>query len=254
MDEKNNLITYVNIIVTILSISLLIFTLSLSIRDIYLETVSIKTNAAIISIDYNDDSRQATIAYVVNDIEYTPSISLKKNQYHLTTSDYLSIKYSIKNPSIIINNNHIIEIIAMLFISIIAIIITYDKSLKTIKKYLSFKTIKTNGVKINAKIIDVYNDVTIPKKNNNFPYRIRAKYLNPQDNKEYIFKSEYTYIDLKELLKDVKNDNINIYKEKKNTNIYYVDLKEYIESTKVNDEKDSTQADNSQKKFKKENK
>ena len=62
-----------------------------------------------------------------------------------------------------------------------------------------------NGIALEATITDAYIDVKAPKKYSKYPYRIRAKYLNPQDDKEYTSYSETnedTIIKLNPKIKD----------------------------------------------------
>ena len=56
------------------------------------------------------------------------------------------------------------------------------------------------------------------------PYKIRACYNNPQDNKNYFFVSEEEETDLKDLVSKNNIQYINVYINKKNTDDYYVDI------------------------------
>ena len=56
------------------------------------------------------------------------------------------------------------------------------------------------------------------------PYKIRATYLNPQDNKTYIYISEEEETDLKDIVSRNNIRNIDVYINPKDTADYYVDV------------------------------
>ena len=62
------------------------------------------------------------------------------------------------------------------------------------------------------------------KRGSKYPYRVRAKYINPETNEEYTFISEYTYENVKEHLRITNKETIKVYLDKTNINHYFVDL------------------------------
>ena len=81
--------------------------------------------------------------------------------------------------------------------------------------------LKKNGIMINATIQEA---LVVPKDKGKNPYKIRAQYLNPQDNKTYFYESEETETDLKDLVSRKGLTTIPVYINSKNTDDYYVDL------------------------------
>ena len=230
-------------IITLLSGIGLIFSTGLFIKDAYLETIAVSIEAKVLSIDYNNSKKYATITYNVDGIDYVLSTPLSSSQEDVAVNENLTIKYNINNPIVAIYNEHLITIIEIAFISLLGLLFTINKSLKTIRNIKYLKNLKLNGIKLNATITDIYVDVNAPKKASSFPYRLRAKYLNPQDQKEYSFDSDYVYNDLKTIIKN-SSKTITVYLDRNNTNIYYVDLNSLTkttESIKVEDENNTTQ-------------
>lgn len=232
-------INIVYMLLTLVSILGVIFAIGLFIRDVYLETVAVETEAKILSIDYNNKQRYATVTYEVDNENIVLSTPLNQKQEELTVNDRLTIKYHINNPSRAIYNDHLKEILIIVFISLFGVIITTNKTLNILNKIKELKALKTNGIKLTVNIVDIYIDVKSPAKKGIYPHRIRTKYINPNDNKEYTFDSECIYNNTIEYIKNNKIGKITVYLDQNNTNIYYVDidsLKDYIESIKVEDE------------------
>ena len=232
-------IDFIIIGITIISIIGVIFSIGLFIRDAFLETQAIETEAKILSIDYENKQRYAVVHHEIDGANYVLSIPMSTSQEELAVGDNLTFKYNKNNPGAYVDNEHLIEVLIVAFASLAGIIITTNKTISILRDLKYLKDLKINGITLNANISDVYVDINSPKKHGEFPYRIRAKYLNPQDNKEYVFDSEYTYKNLKELTSKSDINTIKVYLDKNNTNIYYVDLNNLIkeaESTKVEHE------------------
>ena len=192
--------------------------------DSSLETISVETDATILSLEYEYGKRYATVTYKVDKKDYIISTPLDATQEDLAINDQITIKYDIRNPGKLIYNNHLIETVIIALISIILIITTLPNSLKYLGNYKKLKKLKTTGIKLEATIVDIFVDIQKPQYQKKYPYRVRAKYVNPTDNQEYTYSSDYTYKDLKELLKETKKETITVYIDKENPNNYYVDL------------------------------
>lgn len=236
-NKNNNKLEIIIPIITLISIIGVLFGIGLFIRDSYLETISVQIDAKVLSIDYDSSQRYATVTYNVNDIDYLVSTPLGDDE-SIAVNDKLTIKYNIHNPGVAIYNEHLNEVLIIVFISLLGIAITTNKTIRFIKDYKYLKQLKENGIKLESNIVDIYIDVTIPRKKDNLAYRIRSKYLNPQDNQEYTFDSAYTYENLKIKYPYYENATITVYLDQTNTNIYYVDLDsvKIKESIKVEDE------------------
>lgn len=238
-NEIKNKLNIVYVILTIASIIGVVFAIGLFIRDAYLETVAVETDAKILSIDYSKSERFATVTYKVDEENIVLSTPLDESQEELTVNDTLTIKYHINNPNKAIYNEHLREVLIIVFISLIGVIITTNKTLSIIRNIKALKLLKETGLNLTAQITDVYIDVKSPAKKGEYPHRIRSKYLNPKDDQEYTFDSECIYSDIKTYIKENHISEITVYLDPSNTNIYYVDvdsLKDHIESNKVEDE------------------
>ena len=214
----------ITLLITLAGILGIISSTVLFIRDAMLETVAVETKAKILSVDYLKSERYATVTYKVEKLDYIVSTPLKESQESLTVNDSLKIKYDVRNPSQAIYNDHLSTITMIVIASIIVILITGPKSVKIINEYQSIRELKKNGIRIDATIADIYVDTKSPIHNKQFPYRIRAKYVNPVDNKQYVFDSDYTYTNLREKQVEYQKETIAVYLDKENTSIYYVDL------------------------------
>jgi hypothetical protein len=236
-NSKNSKLDIVIPVITLVSILGVLFAIGLFIRDSYLETISVQTDAKVLSIDYNSSQKFATVTYKVEDVDYVISAPLN-DEDEVAVNELITIKYNVNNPGVAIYNEHLTEILIIVFISLFGVAITTNSTIRIIKDYKYLKQLKQNGIKLESTIIDIYIDVTIPRRKEDLAYRIRSKYLNPQDNKEYIFDSAYTYENLKVKYPTFENATITVYLDQTNTNIYYVDLNsvKLNESIKVEDE------------------
>lgn len=239
--KRNQSITI--LLITLAGILGIISSTVLFIRDAMLETVAVETKAKILSVDYLKSERYATVTYSVEKIDYIISTPLKETQDSLTVNDTLDIKYDVRNPAKAIYNDHLSAITIIVIASIVFILVTGPKSVKIINEYKRIKELKKTGIRIDATIADIYVDTKSPIHNKQFPYRIRAKYVNPVDNKQYVFDSDYTYVNLREKQVEYQKEKIAVYLDKSNTAIYYVDLDNMKEpdiieeSTNINEEK-----------------
>jgi hypothetical protein len=242
-NSKNSKLDIIIPIITLISILGVLFSIGLYIRDSYLETISVQTDAKILSIDYDGSQKYATVTYKVEDLDYVISTPLTEED-NVAVNELITIKYNINNPGVAIYNEHLTEVLVIVLISLFGVAITTNSTIRIIKNYKYLKQLKLNGIKIESKIVDIYIDVTVPRRKEDLAYRIRSKYLNPQDNKEYTFDSAYTYENLKIKYPNFENATITVYLDQTNTNIYYVDLKsvKINESNKVEDENSTIEA------------
>lgn len=111
--------------------------------------------------------------------------------------------------------------------SILVISVIYTTYKNNKKSSLKNKLI-LNGTKIEAAVVSiddnsVYANSLFSYKNLNIrkTYQIIAQWLNPSDNKMYIFNSDFINYNPKDIILDKK---INVYIDRNNPQIYYMDL------------------------------
>lgn len=222
----------INFILTSLGIILFLFSIGLAIYDYSLEQRAINTSATIVTLDYDNNKTIATVRYKVEDQTYEQKVPLPKNT-HLSVKDSTSIKFDINNPDKIIHNNHEIIIGLSFVVSIILFLINLSFFISSIKNKQRINKLYKEGLYINANITEIFVNNNGKKVKNILPYRLRCHYVNPKDNKEYIFESEDTYMNLNEVLKEYNNKNIVVLLDKTNPDNYYVDLTSLIPQLKL---------------------
>lgn len=224
-------------IFSILGLILLITGLSLGISDYLLEQRAINISATIKTIDYNANNRKATIEYKVENKKYSKVINLKDDQ-ELTVKDNIMIKYDKNNPNNLINNDHIIFITLCIVSSVIFLLLGLNTTFKLLKKQKNIKYLIKNGLYIECSISEIILNNTVKSYRGTYPYKIRCKYINPIDTKEYTFESDNTYINLQKVINEYGNKTILVYIDKENTSNYHVDLSSLYPKIKIIDPKE----------------
>ncbi len=217
---NNRLKSYITCLIGII---LLIIGILIVLYDYKIEQKAININATIVSIDYDKGKSKATVKYDVDSEIYHQTIAVNE-QDKLGIDDKIAIKYDMNNPGQLINNKHSLYYISLFTISIFMLIISFPSTIKYIKKSTNIKNLKTKGIYINGNIIEVIINNKGRKYKGNYPYKLRCKYLNPIDKKEYIFDSDDTYINLNDVLAKYHNQIVIVFLDKDNTSNYYVDL------------------------------
>ena len=175
--------------------------------------------AEVESVQINDDNRVATFKYVVNGTTYSSSISTNQD---LEVGNTKEIYYNKNAPdSIKINLITIVKSLLILSIGTLIVLLGLFLSIKNMMSKGRITRLKKKGIMINATIQEA---LVVPKDKGKNPYKIRAQYLNPQDNKTYFYESEETETDLKDLVSRKGLTTIPVYINSKNTDDYYVDL------------------------------
>ena len=214
--EKKHII---NTFLVILATILIIVGIFFIIKDYIDENNAIRIEATI--KEHPIDTTTYTVTYIIESKEYEKIIKL--NRKDLTVNDKVEIKYHKNNPNIIIHNEHLILSIILILVSIIF----YIYSLKPLIRYNNqkkrIKLIKQNGFLINAPITEVITNGLAHKYKGKYPYRLRIRYINPQDNLTYTFDSEDLYFNVHEILRVNNIRTVVIYIDKANTLNYYVD-------------------------------
>ena len=215
--EKKHII---NTFLVILATILIIVGIFFIVKDYIDENNAIKIEATI--KEHPIDTTTYTVTYIIESKEYEKIIKL--NHKDLTVNDKVEIKYHKNNPNIIIHNEHLVLSIILILVSIIL----YIYSLKPLIKYNNekkrIKLIKQSGFLINAPITEVITNGLAPKYKGKYPYRLRIRYINPQDNLTYTFDSEDLYFNVHEILRVNNIRTVVIYIDRANTLNYYVDI------------------------------
>lgn len=226
-----------NKIFTAIGLILLLFSIFLATFDYYLEQKAINISATIISIDYEEHHNKALVRYQVEGNNYEQNISLPSNSNY-SVKDSVKIKYDIDNPNKLIKNDHQIIIAIIIILSLIILVISLPRFISYSRNQRRIKKLYKEGLYINADIVDVFVNNNGKKVKNILPYRLRCKYLNPQDNKEYIYESEDVYTNPLEVIKKYNTTKAIVLIDKTNPNNYYLDLGSLAPKIKLIDPKE----------------
>ena len=228
----------INLIFTLIGLALIAYTIYQGVTDYIQEQNAVEVNARIESVEAETIGYSAHVTYKVEGTTY--------DQYHvdlginnnLTVGDYTKIKYNLKNPSKLINNDHLIILVTTGTIGIILLLIFLPGRIKIIKRDSNIAKLKKTGLKLSASIQDIIVNQKGKRNSGYFPYRLRANYVNPQDNKTYLFESEDTYINPNDIIAKYQTKVVTVYLDQTNTKNYYVDILSLIPEIDVVDPRD----------------
>ena len=237
-DEIQNKQNTINIILTVLGIVFLFLGLFLLGYDYYLEQNAINMSATIKTLDYNNGKYSALVTYKVEDKKYEKNIIIPKKNEELTVGDKILIKFDMYNPEKLIDNNHLVIALIVIAISIIILIISFNKTIKIIKTKSNIKKLFKNGYIVKANVYEIIVNNKGKKIKGIYPYKLRARYLNPIDNKEYTFDSYDTYVNLNEVIKNNGSNMVVVAIDKTNLQNYYVDIDSLFKQMKLIEPKD----------------
>jgi hypothetical protein len=151
--------------------------------------------------------------------------TIAKKAESITVNDFIDIRYNIKNPYEIITKNHLVEISISALLSIILITSSSIYLIVTKKDEKRINNLIQSGILIYADIEGIFVNNNAKRKRGKLPYHIKAKYLNPQDYKEYTYVSKDYYEDLLGLTSEKTISKVPVYINSTNTDDYYMDLK-----------------------------
>ncbi len=217
LNKRNTL----NVLLTFLGFTLLILCICLGIYDTILEQRAITRTGTISSLKFTNNKYKAEVSYIVDKEKYTQVINVGKD---FTVNDQVKIKYDMYNPSKMIKNNHWIFIIVGIIISLILIKFNFKNAKKYLKNKNRINKLYNKGFYIKASITDVMYNNQGRKIKKQIPFKLRCKYLNPKDNKEYVFDSEDTYVNISDAINGYGRKDIIVVIDKNNSSNYYVDL------------------------------
>ena len=219
-ESQNNTRT----IIVIIAFILLVGSICLAGYSYKLEQKAVNVYSEIIKVDYNNKEYLATVKYTVNDTDYTKIIRTKSSK-EITVNDKIKITYDKDNPNNLINNKYYPVLSTVGFVaSIICLIIFAPKYIKQNKRIKDVRRMIKENMFIIAPISEVLIDNTKKIVNGTHAYKLRSKFLNKADNKEYIYESDSVYIDLNAIKEETRATNVKIFIDKTNTNNYYIDL------------------------------
>lgn len=228
----------INLFFTLIGIGLLLFTIGLGVYDYMQEQNAVEINATIVSVEAETIGYSAQVTYKVEGKtydQYHVDLGIKNN---LTVGDTTKIKYNIKDPAKLIKNDHLIILSITGVLGILLLLIFLPGRIKIIKKEMNISKLKKTGIKIDANIQDIIVNQKGKRNSGYFPYRLRANYLNPQDNKTYLFESEDTYINPNDVITKYQTKVVTVYLDQTNTKNYYVDILSLIPKLDVIDPRD----------------
>ena len=173
------------------------------------------------SYNSNHDDYDVYVKYEV-DGEFVIS---KMNYYSSSMSqgDKIEIYYDKNNPNIISSNLSdnlfLLGIILCSLIPLIGIIVIIFIVKSKVKKH---KLIKS-GNQVSAEFVDVIVNKSYTV-NGRHPFKIICKWINPNDNMEYEFKSENVWYDPYNFILDNDITEFKVYIDPNNHKKYYVDI------------------------------
>lgn len=213
----------IKILMSIVGIILLMTSIIIACYDYYLEQRSVSLNGKIESLNYVDGKNKATVSFSLTGHEHKTSITIKNNKY--AVDDKIIVKVDMYNPEKEIINNHYYIYIPGLILSIIIMSLSLPSLIKYYKRLKYCKELKSNGFFVNATITAVFiNNNEKLKRKGSYPFRLRAKYFNPQTNSEFVFESEDTYVNLNDPITEYQKSTVAVYLNQNDIKNYYVDL------------------------------
>ena len=219
---------YSSIILLTIGIILFLIVIYFTITDYIQQTNSVTYNATITALNYQNNNYIAQIKYSVEGKNYEKTIKIKEK--NVTVNDLYTIKYNKNNPNILVSNNHILYIAITIPLNIILIKCGAAYLIEKRKQTKQIINLKNNGILIYANIDEIFINNKTYKIKGKYPYKIRLKYLNPQDNQIYSFDSTEFYEDIPNLIKEKNLNTLPVYIDRTNTSNYYVDLSSIINS------------------------
>ena len=212
----------INCILGIIGIVLLAYSTYLIINDYQEEKKGIRYQATITALSYQNDYYLGTVTYVVEDTLYEQKIKIKNKE--ITVNDKVEIKYDKNNPNHLIENNHFLQLLFLIPVSIICLKLSVDYLLEHFKGNKKTIFLKENGILIYADVDLVFINNKAKKKKGRLPYLIRLKYHNPTDGNIYTYESKNIYFDIKTIIEEKGVLRLTIYLNKENTYDYYIDI------------------------------
>ena len=225
----------INLVFVLIACAFLGYSTYRLVADYLLEQKAVEVNAKIVEVEAATIGYKAHVTYKVEDTTYDQYHVDLGLQTNLTVGDYTKIKYNINNPAKLIKNNHTIILAITGSITLILFVVFLPGRIKIIKNSSNQKRLKKEGLVIETDIQDIIINNRGKKYKKTYPYRLRSKYLNPTDNKEYIFESEDTFANPNDVITKYQTKKVKVYLDKTNTKNYFVDLGSLVPEIEVVD-------------------
>lgn len=184
-----------------------------------IETIGIITEISKDGRNSDKDNYNVYVSYKVGKENFESRLNGYSKSFY--EGKEIKIYYDKNNPSVIGMKS--IDLLFLVFpgIGLIFFVIGVIGLLIKLRKKSKTKRLKNSGKKVYANYIETAINTSYSVNGKN-PYYIICEWINPKDNKRYIFKSENIWIDPTEI---VENENIKqfpVYIDIKNN--YLVDL------------------------------
>lgn len=181
------------------------------------------TKGVITDIVYKNDNNLVYVNYFVNGIEHESKLNGYSSSFKVGKE--IDIYYNNDNPDKIgVKSLDYVFLLfpffGLLFTIISAVGIAINLKKKDLQEWLI-----NNGDIIYADYIstDINKSYTI---NGKHPYNILCRWIDPIDNKEYVFKSNNIWENVDNIIKYKKIKQFKVYIDSNNKKKYYVDLEE----------------------------
>lgn len=219
--EYNNFKKFIVLILFIIGTVAGLYAIITFTLDTLAEKNKVIITGTITEVKYEDKTTILKVEYEVQRVKYSQQIKTKEN---LTVNDKYELTYNKNNPALPVNNEHAIEIATCTSVLAIIYALTINDMIIIMLKNKRINKFKTEGILIKAGIQEVLINTKALRFKGRRPYIIRLSYINPQDGKTYIYKSENIYEDIKSTIERNNIQTVDVYLDKSNTNKYYIDL------------------------------
>lgn len=178
----------------------------------------------------NDGERKQNV-YVSYDVDGRRYES-KLNAYSSSFKEgkEIEIYYDRNNPTKIGTN--VTDILLFVFpaMGLLLVVIGGTGIYKKIKKKQDNRKLKETGERIFANYLEVSTNTSYVV-NGRYPYNIICKWTNPEDQEEYIFKSENIWDDPSSIIEEKNIKTFAIYLDPTNKKKYVMDIDEILNET-----------------------
>ena len=211
----------VTMVFFVLAMILLIVTIFLVVKSYLEKQNGVAVMANVEEVNFVDDQYIIKVNYSVENKVYEQTIESKQE---VTVTDLYEIRYDKDNPNELIDSDYTIAIAITSSITLVSLAISLEEFISFVVNKNKKERLFKEGLKVNANIIEIYVNNKAYRFKNKLPYKIRLEYLNPQDNKKYVFESENIYEDMQYIIESKRITSLPVYINSKNTYEYYIDL------------------------------
>ncbi len=173
-----------------------------------------------ISNDRNDNYK-VYVSYKVDNENFESRLNAYSESFY--EGKEINIYYDKNNPSLIGMKS--MDLLFLIFpgIGLIFLIIGVIGLFIKLRKKSNVQKLKQSGKKIYANYVETTINTSYSVNGKN-PYNIICEWVNPKDNKRYIFKSENIWIDPTEIIENEGLKQFPVYIDNKNNYVVEVDV------------------------------